>query len=516
MSDTVVSTEGSQQRELLGHPIGLSICFLTEMWERFSYYGMRALLIFYLTEHFLFPAGEANLIYGTYIGLAYLLPILGGYFADRYLGSRKAVTYGALLLVAGHLSLAFEGPPAEVIDGAVVRSGMHLNIFYLSLALIITGVGFLKANISTIVGALYGPNDPRRDGGFTIFYMGINLGSVLATVLVAGIGQTYGWNYGFGLAGIGMLFGLLVFLWGQKFLDGRAEPPKPEELKETSPIGLNKEKSIYLFGIGLVGLMWIMMQYQELVGSLLGITGLAMIAVMLVYGIVKCEPFERDRLIVAAFLIMVQSIFWALFEQQGGSLSLLADQQFDLEVLGITILPAQVQTLNPAFVFILAPVFAWMWVKLANRGWEPSTPAKFGIAMLLIGLGYILFSFGLTLDDSTEKSIFWMVLIYFFLTTAELCLSPVGLSMVTKLSVPRIVGMVMGTWFLFTSLGNYAAGVIGKIAGGEASHDVADSALLDIAATVGVFNNVGYLSIGVGVVLLLLTPLMKKGMHGVH
>lgn len=515
MTDTVVSTDGSQEREFLGHPIGLVICFLTEMWERFSYYGMRALLIFYLTEHFLFSAGDANLIYGTYIGLAYLLPILGGLFADRYLGSRKAVTYGALLLVAGHISLAFEGPSAFISDGAIVRDETYVSIFYLSLALIITGVGFLKANISTIVGALYGPNDPRRDGGFTIFYMGINLGSVLATITVVAVGRAYGWNYGFGLAGIGMLFGLLVFLWGQKYLDGRADPPKPEVLKERSPIGLNKELTIYLVGIGLVGLMWLMMQYQELVGQLLGITGLGMIAIILLYGIFKCEPFERDRLMVASFLIMVQSIFWALFEQQGGSLSLLAKQQFDLNVLGLEILPGQVQTLNPLFVFILAPIFAWMWVKLANRGLEPSTPAKFGISMLLIGAGYVLFSFGLGIDDSTMKSFFWLVLIYFFLTTAELCLSPVGLSMVTKLSVSRIVGMVMGTWFLFTSLGNYVSGVIGKIAGGE-SESIEDSALLDMVATIDVFNNVGYLAIGVGVVLLLLTPWLRKGMHGVH
>ena len=515
MSDTIVSTEGSQERELMGHPIGLAICFLTEMWERFSYYGMRALLIFYLTEHFLYSAGEAGLIYGAYIGLAYLLPILGGLFADRYLGSRKAVTYGALLLVAGHLSLAFEGPTATIIDGAVVRNDGYLSIFYLSLALIITGVGFLKANISTIVGALYGPNDPRRDGGFTIFYMGINLGSVLATIFVAGVGTKYGWNYGFGLAGVGMLLGLAVFLWGQKYLDGRAEPSNPDVLKERSPIGLNKEYSIYLFGLVLVGLMWLLMQYQALVGQLLGITGLGMIAVIVTYGFVKCEPYERNRLMVVSFLIMVQSIFWALFEQQGASLSLLADQQFDLNVLGVDILPAQVQTLNPAFVFILAPIFAWMWVKLAHKGMEPSTPAKFGIAMILIGIGYVLFSFGIGLDDSTAKSFIWMIVIYFFLTTAELCLSPVGLSMVTKLSVARIVGMVMGTWFLWTSLGNYAAGVISSIAGGEHA-SVEDGALLDVAATIDVFNSVGYMSVGVGVVLLALTPIMKKYMHGVH
>lgn len=519
MTDTVVSTEGSQQREFLGHPIGLAICFLTEMWERFSYYGMRAILILYLTQHFLFSSGEASLIYGAYIGLAYLLPILGGYFADRYLGSRKAVTYGALLLVAGHISLAFEGPTATIVDGVAVREDFYVSIFYLSLALIITGVGFLKANISTIVGALYGPNDPRRDGGFTIFYMGINLGSVIATVVVGYVGETFGWNWGFGLAGVGMLFGLLVFLWGQHLLEGRADPPEPELLKEKSPIGLNKEHTIYLVGIGLVGAMWLMMQYQELVGQALGVTGLIMVAIIITYGFVKCEPFERDRLMVASFLIAVQSIFWALFEQQGASLTLLADQQFDLDLnLGLftmSVLPSQVQTMNPAFVILLAPVFAWLWVALANKGLEPSTPAKFGIAMILIGIGYMLFSFGIGLTDTAGKSFFWLVVIYFFLTAAELCLSPVGLSMVTKLSVSRIVGMVMGTWFLFTSLGNYAAGVISSLTGGD-SQNAADAALLSVSNTIEVFNGVGWLAVGVGVALLVLTPILRKGMHGVH
>jgi len=515
MSDTaIVSTEGSQERELFGHPIGLSICFLTEMWERFSYYGMRTILVLYLVKYHLFSAEKASLIYGAYAGLVYMMPIIGGYMADRYLGSRKAVTYGAILLVLGHGLMAFHGPAAYMDGEAVVRNETYLNVFFLAMALIITGVGFLKANISTIVGALYGPNDPRRDGGFSIFYMGINLGSLISTGLVGYVGEVHGWNYGFGLAGIGMLFGLGVFLWGQKYLDGRAEPKAPEVLKERSPIGLNKEYAIYLFGLGLVLISWVMIQYQEFVGKLLGVSGFVMIGIIMVYAYKNCTKVERERLMVACFLIAIQSVFWALFEQQAASLTLLADQQFDLNILGMNVLASQVQLMNALFIVMLAPVMAWLWVALANKKMEPSTPAKFGIAMLLIGLGYVVFSWGMSMDDSTNKSFIWLVFIYLSLTVAELCLSPVGLSMVTKLSVSKIVGMLMGTWFLFSALGNYVAGWISSLTG-SGGHG-ADSGALDIAATMEVYTTIGYISVGVGVVLLALTPLMRKYMHGVH
>jgi POT family proton-dependent oligopeptide transporter len=514
MSDAVNLREGSQEREFMGHPIGLTVCFMTEMWERFSYYGMRTILVLYLTKYHLFGAGEASMIYGAYAGLVYMMPIIGGFMADRYLGSRKAVTFGAILLVAGHSLMGFHGPASFMDGDIVVRDEFYLQLFFLSLALIITGVGFLKANISTIVGALYGKNDPRRDGGFTIFYMGINVGSVLSTIIVGYVGEVYGWNYGFGLAGIGMLFGLLVFLWGQHLLGGRAEPPAPEVLKEKSPIGLNKEWTIYLFGIALIGVSYVMMQFDDLVLGLLGITGIVMIGIIITYAFTKCNVEERGRLFVACFLIAIQSVFWALFEQQAASLTLLADQQFDLNVLGMEVKASQVQSLNPGFIVLLAPVFAWMWVALSNKGMEPSTPGKFGIAMLLIGIGYVVFAWGFGLDDSTSKSIMWMVFIYLFLTLAELCLSPVGLSMVTKLSVTRIVGMMMGTWFLFTALGNNVAGWISALTG--AGGHGADAGTLDVGAVISVYTNIGLVSIGIGVLILALTPLMKKHMHGIH
>ncbi len=514
MSDTSDLRAGSQERELMGHPIGLSICFLTEMWERFSFYGMRALLILFLTKYYLYSTEQSSGIYGAYIGMTYMLPILGGYLADRYLGSRKAVVFGGILLVLGHLSLAFEGPPAYLDGETVVRDEGFQSLFFFSLALIITGVGFLKANISTIVGKLYGENDPRRDGGFTIFYMGINVGSVLSIFGVGYVGETFGWSYGFGMAGIGMLFGLLVFLWGQKFLDGRAEPPKPEALKEKAFGPVNKENAIYLFGFGLVLLSWVLIQYRDVLGQALGILGILMV-VILVGKAMKSETVVRGRLLVATFLIVVQTVFWALFEQQGASLTLLADQYFDLNFLGFEWLPSQVQSMNPAFIIMFAPVFSWLWVTLSKKGYEPSTPGKFGWAMFIIGAGYLVFAYGLGADEGSNKSFIWLVFLYLGLTLSELCLSPVGLSMVTKLSPKEIVGMVMGTFFLFISLGNYLVGIISSLTGGAESHGAAAGAV-DVASTITVFNNVGLLAVGTGVLIFILTPLMKRHMHGIH
>jgi POT family proton-dependent oligopeptide transporter len=509
-----ISFQGSQQREFFGHPIGLTICFLTEMWERFSYYGMRTILVLYLVKYHLYSAEQASFIYGAYAGLVYMMPIIGGFLADRYLGARKAVTYGAILLVLGHALMGFHGSAAYLDGDTVVRDNQFINLFFLALALIITGVGFLKANISTIVGALYGPKDPRRDGGFSIFYMGINLGSLISTALVGYVGETYGWNYGFGLAGIGMLFGLLVFLWGQHLLDGRAEARRPEVLKEIAFAGINKEYAIYLGGIVLVGISWFLIQYQSVVGQLLGISGLIMIALILYYSLTQCSAVERDRLFVACFLIATQSIFWALFEQQAASLTLLADQQFDRTVLGINVLASQVQLLNPLFIVLLAPLMAWLWVRLSKNNIEPSTPAKFAIAMVLIGLGYVIFSWGLSLESGNGRNFLWLVLIYLFLTLAELCLSPVGLSMVTKLSTTRIVGMLMGTWFLFSAMGNYVAGWISSLTGSTAKG--ATNGALDVVATISVYQTIGLVSIAVGLFIFALTPLLKRHMHGVH
>ena len=506
----------STDRGFFGHPRGLYVCFLTELWERFSFYGMRALLIFYLTEHFLFGDDKAFLIYGAYSAMVYVMPVIGGMLADRYLGSRKAVTYGAVLLVIGHFGMAFEGPPATVNNEGVARDPLFLEIFYLSLAFIITGVGFLKANISTLVGALYGANDPRRDGGFTLFYMGINIGAFLASILCGWLGQTYGWAYGFGLAGVGMLFGLVVFLRGQPHLSNLAEPPSPHRLKEKLLGPADREWLIY--GGGLIGVLiiWKLVQHQEMVGNaLLGFGGL-MLVVVVAYAFIKCEQVERHRMFVASTLIAFSVLFWALFEQAGSSLNLFADRSVDRVVAGYEIPASVFQSLNAFFIFMLAPLFAALWGWLAARKREPSVPVKFALALAQVGLGFLVLVFGAqNTPDGTPTPLIWLVLIYLLHTTGELCLSPVGLSMITKLSVSRLVGMMMGVWFLASAGANFIASQIARLTGADRQADQLLDPGAALATTLEVYTQVGWLAVAVAVFLLIISPLLHRGMHGV-
>jgi len=444
------------------HPRGLYILFMTEMWERFSYYGMRGLLVFYLTQHFLFGDQKAFLIYGAYTALVYLAPVIGGLLADQYLGSRKAVTFGAILLVLGHFGMAFEGPGAIADgNGSIQQSDFYLQIFYLSLALIITGVGFLKANISTIVGALYEQGDVRRDSGFTIFYMGINLGAFLGALLAGWLGQTFGWSWGFGAAGVGMLFGLMVFRLGQPLLEGHAEPPDLKHLSEKVFAGLSREMIVYLGGIAAIFVIWKMIQYQEFVGRLLDGFSIITLTGVLVFSFFRCTKEERDRMLVATILIIFSVLFWALFEQAGSSLNVLADRNIDRHVFGWEAPASMFQSLNSFFIITLAPLFSILWIRLGSTGREPSTPLKFGIGIGLLGLGFLALAFGLgQAGDDGRAPLIWLVLIYLLHTMGELCLSPVGLSMVTKLSVMRVVGFMMGVWFLASAYANFVAGRI--------------------------------------------------------
>ncbi len=516
MSDTAMASK-TEAGEFLGHPKGLYVLFFTEMWERFSYYGMRGLLIFYLTQHFLFSDEKSYAIYGAYTALVYLAPVLGGALADRYLGARKAVTLGAILLVCGHLGMAFEGLPATMamIDGVntVVRNEFYLQIFYLSLALIITGVGFLKANISTIVGALYEKDDPRRDSGFTIFYMGINLGAFSAALLCGYLGQAVGWWAGFGAAGIGMVFGLIVFLKWQSLLEGHAEPRNPELLKEKVFAGLSREILIYIGALGAVAVFWQLVQHQALVGQLLGGFGAVVLAIILAYSFLKCTPEERDRMFVVSFLIFMSVIFWALFEQAGSSLNLLADRSVDRDVMGLTVQASQLQSLNALFIFMLAPFFAMLWVYLARKGWEPNTPMKFSLAIAQVGLGFLVLVYGAGLaGDGGKIALIWIIMLYLLHTTGELCLSPVGLSVVTKLSVAKMVGFMMGVWFLASAAANFIAGMIAKMTSAESGMNGAEA----LSRTMDVYTNVGLMALGIALALAVLSPLLKKGMHGVH
>jgi POT family proton-dependent oligopeptide transporter len=480
----------SKKPEFLGHPKGLYMLFFAEMWERFSFYGMRALLIFYLTQHWLFNDSKANLIYGAYGSLVYIMPVLGGYVADRYLGQRKAVLFGAILLTVGHLLMAFEG------DGG--QGDPTINVFWAALAFIIVGSGFLKANISVMVGQLYALQDVRRDGAYTIFYMGINVGAAVGTILAGYLGMhpDYGWSYGFGAAGLGMLLGLVVFVLGKKSLMGRGEAPRP----------LSKQTEFSLYGIGLaaVGVCWALIQYQDVIQTLLIVCGVGLLGYVL-FQAFKLEPHARDRIFAILFLISLNPIFWGLFEQAGGSLNLYTDRYVDRQGVNAAIF----QSINPIYIIILAPLFAWLWVALGKRGLEPSAPAKFGLALAQIGLAFLDIVWGAEnfgVGAAALTPVIFVFLIYLLQTTGELFLSPVGLSAMNRLAPKFMASLIMGAWFYMTAVGNFVAGKIGEATGGEDGEMTKEG-------TLAVYETIGWWTMGIAAAVLLVSPFVKKLMH---
>jgi POT family proton-dependent oligopeptide transporter len=503
--------------EILGHPKGLFICFATEMWERFSFYGMKYLLLLYLTKYHLYTDSMSLDVLGGYAAMVYAMPVIGGLLADRYLGMRKAVIFGGCLLVMGHAGMAFEGQQASSVGGVITRDESALQVFYFSLALIVIGVGFLKPNISTIVGQLYDTDDPRRDSGFTIFYMGINIGAFSAALLCGYLGETYGWAYGFGAAGIGMLFGLATFIGGQRHLMGHAEPKNPALLKERTFIGLNREMNIYLCGLIGVFAVWQMLQFHAVVEATLNIMSLAVLAGLAWFLTQKCNKVERDRMLVLIVLTMSTVVFWALFEQSAASMTLYADRVLNRNFLGVQWTAAQFGSLNAMFIFLLAPGFAWLWTKLGKNGIEPSTPVKFALGIAQAGLGFGALVIGATMpDESGRVAAIWLILAYMLHTMGELCLSPVGLSAVTKLAVPSVVGVMMGSWFLATAYSEFVAAQLAKLA----AVDTHEGQVLDIASALAsyteLFNSLLWVGLAAGAVMLVISPLLKKWMHGIH
>ncbi|MDO5505861.1 MAG: peptide MFS transporter [Pseudoxanthomonas suwonensis] len=489
------------ERTFLGHPRGLFMLFFAEMWERFSYYGMRALLMFYLVKHWLFSDADASMVYGSYTALVYIAPVIGGYLADRYLGQRKAVLYGAILLTFGHFLMAFEG------QGGGDTS--FLNIFWLALSFIIVGSGFLKANISVMVGQLYPRTDVRRDGAYTIFYMGINLGAALGSLLCGYLGETYGWKYGFGAAGIGMLLGLIVFVLGKPLLRGNGESRDPAKLRERVA-GIPFEWMLYLVGLVAVAACWWMVQNQSAVMWLLGIGGVVLLAYVFFFALPKLDSHARQRIIAALILIFGSILFWALFEQAGSSLNLYTDRNVDRSFLGWDVPASMFQSLNAIYIILLAPLFAALWTWLGRRNLEPSTGAKFGLGMVQLGLGFFVLVAGAKAAGLGNLTpVIFIFLLYLLHTMGELCLSPVGLSAMNRLAPAHMASLIMGTWFFASATGNFAAGMISAAtgAGAAAGEDASQAVVLDV------YTTVGWVAVGVGVFFVLVSPLIKRLMH---
>ena len=592
------------------HPRGLFILFFAEMWERFSYYGMRGLLVFYLTQHFLFDDKVASGQYGSYATLVYLLPLVGGVLADRYLGARKAVAFGALLLVAGHLTMAVEGPPSQqtltyhgshyafqvagrgdarvaklVVGGRgydfgqtptgdfaikglagggplppVLRKGSFAldkhsaapvfeDVLYLALALIIMGVGFLKSNISTIVGQLYTPGDPRRDPGFTLFYYGVNLGAFWAAILCGYLGETYGWRFGFGLAGLGMLAGYVTFMIGKPLLMGKGEPPDPLRLAARVLGPISREWLIYLSVIPGLAAVWFLVQHNGLVGMALGLGAAAVLAYVGRYMITKCGRIERERLMLAFVLMGGAVVFFTLFEQAATSLNLFAERNTNLALIDAPVTfsllgrevflgtkamltaadaphgawwidmgfdAAQTQSFNAGFILIFAPLFAALWTVLGRRGLNPDPVTKFGLGIAQAGLSFLVIVWSQGLADANFRlPLMVLAVVYLLQTTGELCLSPVGLSEITKLAPPVLVSTIMAVWFLGTSAAEFIGALIAALAGtATAGGQVLDPALA-LKTSVGVFRTIGWVALGFGAAFLVLAPFIKGWAHAV-
>jgi POT family proton-dependent oligopeptide transporter len=506
----MAATEPSQSTSLAsdksGHPRGLYVLFFAEMWERFSFYGMRALLVFYMVQHFRYSDKNAYVVYGSYTALVYATPVFGGMLADRLLGYRKAVLLGGTLMAIGHFAMAID------------------SLFYVALGFLIVGNGFFKPNISTIVGKLYAPGDPRRDGGFTLFYMGINLGALLAPLGCGTLGEKVGWHYGFGLAGIGMLFGLGVFVWGKDRIAGLAEPPDPSRLRETV-VGVRREWLVYLGALAAVVVAWQLVQRGAWVGSLLSLVGVVVSVGLITYLLRLTDRVERQRMGVALVLIAVSMVFWAFFEQAGSSMSLFTARNVDRTLpsfLGGGEIPASVfQSVNPAFILLLAPLFSMLWIGLARRKLEPTLPLKFAFGIVQLGLGFgALYLGAKTAPENGIVSVFWLLLGYFLHTSGELCVSPIGLSMITKLSPVKIVGLMMGTWFLSSSFAHYVAGLIAALTGVQGGGEDGAAKLPAPAETVGVyggvFGGIAVVALVVGVLFMLASPALSRRTHGIR
>lgn len=532
----------SNTDELFGHPKGLYVCFATELWERFSFYGMKYLLLLYLTKYHLFSDGAGLEVLGSYAGLVYTLPVIGGMLADRYLGMKKSVIFGGILLCFGHLLMAVEGHQAvqyvagtiltadiTLNNGTVLTAGTQLtetvkiqdlaalNVFYLALSLIVVGVGFLKPNISTIVGQLYSKDDPRRDSGFTIFYMGINLGSFAATIICVYLGETFGWRYGFGAAGIGMLFGLVTFTKGLKYLRGLAEPPDVEVLSGKVWGLISREHLIYLTSLLSLSVFWLVIQHEPVVFAAQQVLLIASGVGLIAYAALKGSREEFQQMLVLMVLIASTIVFWALFEQAAGSMTLFADRVVDRSIVGIEITAGQFGSLNAGFIIMLSLPFAALWVWLDKYKLNPNIPIKFALGIMQAGLGFGVLVIGAQYPNEAGKiSLWWLVLAYLIHTTGELCLSPVGLSAVTKLAIHRVVGLSMGVWFLATALSETLAMRLGKLAAIDTQGGELNSVSDNLIIYTQLFEFLMWIGIGTGVAILLISPLLKRGMHGVR
>ena len=481
-----------------GHPNGLYVLFFSEMWERFCYYGMRTLLTLYLVKSLLKGDSEAALIYGSYTALIYASAVLGGKLADRFLGYRFAILFGAALMAVGEF---------------LILGGTE-TFLLLGMGALIVGNGYLKANISTIVGKLYEDGDPRRDSGFTIFYIGINIGALLATTLVAYIGETYGFHYGFGLAGIGMILGFFIFWFGRERYS-HAEGLDMKEAAHKKVLGpLTNLHLIIVGSFAFIPLCFALISQNQIMDYLL-LAIFIYVTWSLIQAGIKEGPIWKDRMIALVIFMVINITFWACFEQAGTSLTLFADRNVDRMVFGWLMPASMTQFFNPAFIIIFGSIFSVMWVKLAAIGKNPSIPMKFSLGILQLGLGFLITLIAVQFAEDYKVPLLTLVLLYMLHTTGELFLSPIGLSTVTKLAPRNIAGTAMGGWFLSFAIANFLAGKIAAVSGVERSASGEIDMAAGLETYVGIFSNIGFVLVGIAILIALLSKPLNKLMHGV-
>ena len=522
-------------RERLGHPSGLFFLFFAELWERFSFYGMRALLVLYLVDELFKDLADgrdvAYEIYAAYGSLVYFTPAIGGMVADRLIGHKNSIMLGALLMCIGHFTMAFQ---SEVI-------------FYMSLGLLIIGNGFFKPNISTMVGGLYEQGDVRRDAGFTIFYLGINLGAFIAPLICGWLAARYGWHYGFAAAGIGMAVGMIVFWYGGITGVYGDQGEQPAEFQTKVFKGFNVRHIVYALSFAFVPVFALLVQFNQLVvfgeTGLLSFLLLALLFLVTVYVAYVCatsDSITRDRLIVVAVLTFFVTVFWAFFEQAGSSLTLFAEEQVNLVGLSA----AQTNSINPGYIILLAIPFSMMWQWLEAKNCNPNTMIKFGLGILQLGLGFLVFALSSRfMGDDGRVSMMFLMIGYLFITSGELFLSPIGLAKVTELSPAKLVSFMMGVWFLSSSFAHYIAGYIAKLTTGSGGHgdagevaETVDPGILteyaqmitgavdlqtatpevaNLMTYTGVFAQIAIISFVIGLFALIISPVIKYMMHGI-
>lgn len=488
-----------------GHPKGLMTLFFSEMWERFCYYGMRTLLTLYLVKSLMKGDAEASLIYGAYTGLIYAAPILGGRMADRYLGYRYAVLLGAVMMAIGEFLIL----------------GGNETMLLIGMGALIVGNGYFKANISTIVGKLYEEGDPRRDSGFTIFYIGINIGALLATTLVAYIGETYGFKYGFGLSGLGMLAAFGIFHFNRDKYSAAAGLDITEAGKKKVFAGLTMVQAITIGSLLLIPLCYVLISQNELMDYILlglfGFIAFSMIKAGMNEDKLKNVSVWRDRMIALIIFMLINITFWACFEQAGTSLTLFADRNVDRLIFGWEMPASMTQFFNPFFIITFGSIFSVMWIKLSAIGKNPSIPMKFALGIFQLALGFLVTIIALPFaNEAFQVPLLTLVFLYMLHTTGELFLSPIGLSMVTKLSPQSFSGTAMGAWFLSFAIANYLGGKIAAMTGGHGGDGAALSVEEGLANYTEIFSTIGYVLLGIALLIAIFNRPLKKLMHGVE